>query len=290
MSTGKPATEPVLLCIGPERWLRDRAVEQVRAQCVTPGFEETDFVRFSEPPEEPRLLLEHLRTAPFGSPFRLVVVDGFDKLEPKAAPWLEEVLKQPPARARLVICADECEGLSRSAALQVISCAPLKGAALEQWVRDQAKEAGLAPGGIDPRAAALLTARIGTDLQALALALEELALLAGSSGRVTEQEVRALIPPSLRETCFEILDAAAAGRVGQAQQALREALGQGRIGMDQFLGALGWYYRMGWKNRRWPRARVQAALEEVLQADAGIKRGHPAPELLADQLLLKLGS
>lgn len=274
--------------MGPERWLRARAVAELKRLCVTPGFEEADFIRFSEPPEDPRLLLEQLRTAPFGSPSRLVVVDGFGKLEPDSAPWLAGVLESPPARARLALCADECEGIPRSERVQVTACAPLKGAALEEWLRERAKEAGLA-GGLEPRAAALLVARAGTGLQALALAVEDLALLAGPGAQVTEREVRALVPPSLRETCFEILDAAAAGRVGQAQQALREALAQGRIGMDQFLGALGWYYRMGWKSRRWPRVRLQTALEEVLRADVRIKMGYPAPDLLADQLLLKLG-
>ena len=275
--------------MGPERWLRARAVEELRGRCIRSGFEETDFVRFSEPPEDPQPLLEQLHTAPFGSPFRLIVVEGFGRLDPDSVPWLEKAWERPAVQARLILCADECVGIPRSEWIQVILCVPLKGRALEEWLRERAKEAGL-PGGLDPRAAALLVARVGTGLQSLALAVEELALLAGTSGRVTEQEVRALIPPSLRETCFEILDAATAGQVGQAQRALREALAQGRIGMDQFLGALGWYYRMGWKNRRWPRARIQAAMEEVLRADLGIKLGHPAPELLADQLLLKLGS
>ncbi|MBI3323155.1 MAG: DNA polymerase III subunit delta [Candidatus Omnitrophica bacterium] len=284
MSTGKP----IVLCVGPERWLRARAVEELRGRCLRPGFEEADFVRFSEPPEDPQPLLEQLRTAPFGSPFRLIVVDGFARLDPDSAPWLQEALERPPDRARLVLCADECAGIPRSERIRVVACAPLKGRVLEEWLQERAREAGLA-GGLEPRSAALLVARVGTGLQSLAAAVEELALLAGAAGRVTEEQVRALIPPSLRETCFEILDAAAAGQVGQAQEALREALAQGRIGMDQFLGALGWYYRVGWRSRRWPRARIRAGLEEVLRADVSVKRGHPAPELLADQLLLKLG-
>ncbi len=288
MSTGRPPPAPVTLCVGPERWLRARAVEEIKALCVSPGFEEADFTRFSEPPEDSQPLLEQLRTAPFGSPFRLIVVDGFARLDPESAPWLQGALERPADRARLVLCADECEGIPRSERVRAVACAPLKGRALEEWLRERAREAGLA-GGLDPRAAELLVTRVGTELQSLSVALEELALLAGASGRVTEQEVRALVPPSLRETCFEILDAAAAGRVGQAQSGLRGALAQGRVGMDQFLGALGWYYRMGWKNRRWPRARVRAALEEVVRADLIIKQGHPAPEWLADQLLLKLG-
>lgn len=289
MSTGNPPA-PVVLCVGPERWLRARAVQEIRSRCVAPGFEEADFTRFSEPPADPQPLLEQLRTAPFGSPLRLIVVEGFDRLTPESAPWLGQVLEWPAPRAQLVLCAEECEGIPRSGRIRVVVCASLKGRALEGWVLERAKEAGLPAGGMEPGAVALLVARVGAGLQPLALAVEELALLAGPSGRVTEREVRALIPPSLRETCFEILDAAAGGQVAHAQQALREGLAQGRLGMDQFLGALGWYYRMGWRSRRWPRERVRAALEEVLQADAGIKRGHPAPELLADQLLLKLGS
>ncbi|MBI3322101.1 MAG: DNA polymerase III subunit delta [Candidatus Omnitrophica bacterium] len=273
--------------MGPERWLRARAVEELRKLCISPGFEEADFLRFSEPPEDHRALLEQVETSPFGSPFRLVVVDGFDRLDPESAPWLEQVIEKPASRTQVVLCADECRGFSPSQKVRWVACAPLEGRALEGWLSDRARETGLT-GGIEPRAAALLLSRIGSGLEALAQAMEELALLAGAPGRVTEREVRALIPPSLRETCFEILDAAAAGRVGQAQQALREALAQGRIGMDQFLGALGWYYRMGWKNRRWPQARIRSALEEVLRADLSVKLGHPAPDLLAEQLLLKL--
>ena len=35
---------------------------------------------------------------------------------------------------------------------------------------------------------------------------------------------------------------------------------------------------------------LQQALEDLLKADAALKAGHPAPELLADQLIVRLAS
>ena len=163
---------------------------------------------------------------------------------------------------------------------------------------------------IDARAASELVRRTGAGLQALDQALESLALMSGASPGVSEADVRALVPPSLQQTAFEILDAAVAGQTDRAALALREAMAQGRLNMDQLMGAIGWYLRMGWKAargagvqgawmaperkealsrlQRWPASRFQVLLEDLLRADTRIKQGHPSPEWLADQLLLKL--
>lgn len=282
MSIGEPPR--VLFCLGTERWLRAEAVEDLKRRCIAAGFEETDFVRFSDPDTEPQAILGAVQTAPFGSPLRLVVVDGLEEITPDSAPWLNDYLTQPNPRSCVVLCADRGgAALQRSAQVQILGCLPLKGPPLESWISERCRKKGKL---IDARAVPELIRRIGSGLQGLDLALDSLVLKAGAAAGISQADVQALIPPSLHQTAFEILDLASAGRTGQAMQALREAMALGRMNMDQFFGALGWYLRH--RLQGWPASRFQAALEDLLRADTRIKQGHPSPEWLADQLLLKL--
>ena len=300
---------PVLLFIGPEKWLKAQAIQNLTAQCIAPGFEPMDLVRFPEPPSESRLILEAARTPPFGSPVRLVVVDGIRSFSEASQPWLAEYCAHPNPKACVVLWAEDLEkGTTLPKSLQVVWCQPLKGRTLKEWILRQAQGVGV---GLEPDAADLLIQRVGNELQTLALALESLSLLAGKGTRITRAHVEALIAPSPRETAFDILDTAASGRPAQSLGMLRQALAQGRLTVEHhFMGALGWYYRMAWKTKEIPvadsrvsparvtaltrlarssRLKLQRALEEVLRVDTALKRGSPAPELLADQLLLKLG-
>lgn len=307
----------VVFCIGKERWLREQAIVRLKSETVAAGFEEADTTAFSaDPLPQPPLILEALRTAPLGPGRRLVVIRGLEELSEKTLPWLAAYLKQPNPQSLLVLCADKSgqERLflsltrGRPAVLRIIPCGGLKGPALAAWISEQA---GLFGKSIEPEATQLLIDRRGADLQALRLAVESLTLLVAQAGRITAADVRALTRAGLQETAFGILDAAGAGRPAVALQALRQALQAGQLSLEKLVGALGWYYRMIWKARRgaaanswgsadrraalarlrrWPQRRIAKALEEVLQADWDLKTGAPLPELVVDQLLLKLGS
>jgi len=272
----------LVLCVGPERWLRQEAVAELKRGCLATGFEETDFVRFSDPKPEPQAILEAARTAPFGSPRRLVLVDGLEELTPESVPWLKDFLAQPNPKSCVVLCADSSK-LPRGPQVQVIFCRPLQERALEDWVVQCCRRKGKA---IEGAATAELVRRLGSGLQALDQALESLVLMAGDSPAVTRSAVEMLVAPSLQQTAFEILDAAVAGRTEAAHRGLREAMALNRLGLDQFLGAVGWTLRH--RMQRWPAPRLQETLEELLRTDVRIKQGHPSPEWLADRLLLKL--
>jgi len=303
--------------LGPERLLQLQAVEQLKSKWVTDGFEETDFARFHNPTEEEsQTLLEALRTLPFGSERRLVVVEGLKTLAPKHVPWLEAYLNHPNPKTLLVICAEAIEekrgGFSpaalRSKGIEIIECYPPKGRALQDWLVTQARQLGKQ---LEPQAATLLMARAGANLKSLSLALESLSLLVDSAEQIRASDVEALIPPSYQETAFEILDTAASGKMEDALRGLHQGIALERISIEQFFGAMGWYYRMAWKTRqggaaarwmsparqaalsrlaRWPVPKLEKALADAMEADSHVKYGHPTPELLADQLLMGLGS
>ncbi len=314
MKTGNPAAPAstpsppcVLLCVGQETWLKEETVRLLKAQCLASGFEEMDLVRFGEPPEEESVILAALRTPPFGSLRRLVIVEGFSTLSAASAPWLIRYAASPHPKACLAVCAQKL-GLPVSAqgGISVKWCEPLKGQPLRRWILDAAGALGK---GIDGAAADLLMTRLGNDLASLHRALEALTLFVGSAERIRSGDVEKLVSASVRETAFDILDGAASGRPAQALEALRQSILQGRITLEQLMGALGWYYRMVLKEKNgpsggsWISGRRQAALSrlarvspeklkralvEVLESDLALKRGHPAPELLVDQLLVRL--
>ena len=317
--TQEPA---VVLCVGSEHWLRTRTIEQLKRNNLAAGFEEADFVRF-EISAEVQQIFEAVSTLPFstgggpaaggGSGRRVVVIGQWPEIGPKAVPWLRAYLDQPNARTCLVLCADQFEGRqnqipsdwSRPGTVQVVLC---QSPELRQWILERVKELHKK---MHPAAAALLIGRVGTNLFSLSLALEKLSLLASPRDEITQTDVQVLIPPSLRESAFEILDSAGAGRTAQAIEALHQGLGLGQIPVDQFLGAFGWYVRMIWEAQkgrgflynpspqrrqamdrlsRWSEQKIRQLLSEVLEADQSLKLGHPAPELLADRLLLRLGT
>ena len=325
-STGEfsaEAKEPaVILCVGSEHWLRIRLLEQLKQNTLAAGFEETDFVRFgiSAPTQE---ILEGVSTLPFsagggsasggGIGRRLVVVGQWPEIGPKTVPWLAAYLEQPNRQACLVLCGDQFEGRqnqippvwNRPESVRVVFC---RSPEPRQWILQQAKELGKK---IHPAAANLLVGRVGTSLSSLSLALEQLSLLVSPKEEITSADIQALIPPSLRESAFEILDSAGAGQTAQALEALHQGLALGQVPMDQFLGAFGWYVRMIWEaqrgrgfqynpspQRRQAMARLSQRSEqqlrqllgEILEADLRLKLGHPTPEFLADRLLLRLGA
>ena len=315
MKTGDTTIPGVVLCCGPEKWLRIQAVDHLRQICIAPGFEEMDLVRIDNPADESEAILGAARTAPFGSARRLVIVEGFNQISESAVPWLPAYLACPNEKACLVLCSDRAEremklfsAYQKEGTVQVVLCQPLKGSQLKEWISNQGRLLGK---GIDPDAVTLLVTRLGEGLQTLSLAVESLSLLVGDRPKISAADVEALIAPSVRETAFDILDLAAAGRLEAALGQFRQALTSNQLSVEQFMGALGWYYRMVWKTRRgeavaswnspnrqtaltrlirWPISKLRRALEEVLEADAGLKQGYPAPELRATQLLLKLGS
>lgn len=306
----------VTFLIGQEGWLKDQAIARFKKSCLAPGFEEVDLTRFSETPALPSAILEALQTAPFGSPRRLVIVEGLSEVGESTFSWLTPYLARPNPKAALGLCAEKLEGNKpiflreqRAGRVQILFCQPLKGRELEAWLVGQAQ---LLHKELKPPAAGLLIRRLGNNLKVLESALESLALYCGSSPAIDAKAVEALISPSVKETAFDILDQAASGFLGAAIGLLRQALAQGKISVEQLMGALGWIYRMAWKSKqtstpssfgwgsrdrqlalerlsRWSFAELEEALEEVLEADASIKLGNPAPELLANRLLLRLG-
>lgn len=294
MSTGEP---PVLLCLGPELQPYQEALNRLKKICLAPGFEEADFIRLDWETAGERGVREAAATAPFGSPKRLVAVEGIPALDRETLPWLEGYLKRPYPKVQLILRIERVGGRKRtflsgllaSGKAKAVECAALETPAERvRWLQSEARKRSKR---LDAPVAALLAERAGAGRDGLLSALESLDLLAGPEReRITEADVNALFCPWREEAAFEILKLAEGGRVREALLSLRRGLSLGRLSLGAFHGAIGWRYRNLWKQRRpgWPRARVETCLRELLEASLNLRLGDPACEPATDRLLARL--
>ncbi|PIQ82457.1 MAG: DNA polymerase III subunit delta [Candidatus Omnitrophica bacterium CG11_big_fil_rev_8_21_14_0_20_64_10] len=300
-----------LFLIGADRQTQERLIGRLKARALAPGFEAADSTRLDLPLESPPSLWAALATQPFASPARVVEVTGCRELGEKELPGLTPYLENPPDWGCLIVAAEKIASKTEPvlrkhrARFEIRVFAPLKPQALPGWVAEEAKRSGKS---IEPAAAALLVRRVGTEPGALKQAVQTVALLVGAGERIGRADVERLIPPSAQETAFDILDAAAGGRLPEAIAALHGALRENRISIEKWMGAAGWYLRMAWKSRsgrgsgfgsparsaalnrlqRWPAPQAAAALGRLSRWDLELKQGHPAPDWIADQVLLLL--
>jgi len=316
--SAKAAQMPaVVFCIGPERLSQKKVIDRAKAKLLHPDFEFVDGVRLSPPLDDNAPILESLQTQPFGSPYRLVIVEGLKEVGEKTLPWLLAYLEHPNEKGMLLVCADRFERgfekkLSKFARrVRIERTVRLRGQALKEWIVREASAKGKQ---LDSDALEQLMRRAGEDLGLLQKAIDAVDLLVGSRSNVTAEEINAIVAPSVQETAFDILDSAGSGDQKRAVEILRQSLAQNRIGIDMFFGAAGWYYRMAYKEScapaspaaagyrsaaraaalrrltKWSPQQFEGAVQELLDLDVSMKQGHPDPELLAHQLLLRLSS
>ncbi len=186
---------------------------------------------------------------------------------------------------------------------------------LPAWIRAHARTKGVE---ITGQAANALADAIGPNLRLIDTELEKLAVHAGRSGRITAQDVEALVPYVQTETVFRLTDAIAERRLGdafallyrmraagmaapylltmmdrqfrillQVQELAREGLSPAqiasRIRQREFVvkRALG-------QCRRWRPAELYAAFEHLLATDLAIKTGRIDEESALELLLITL--
>ena len=266
MKTGSTPTAagpaPIVVCVGPESWLRDEAVRRLTEQCIAPGAAAMDTVSFLADDAEPGRIVDAARTPPFLSSRRLVLVRGPLPTDEEALGWLIRYARQPAPSACLVVEFEESPAPSVQAALkgvaQLVECASLTGGRLVAWIRQRARKT------ITPAAVETLIARAGHELATLAQLLEQLALAIGDRPEVTEDDVAGLIGWSAEERVFAIVDALIARDRATALRVTRRLLEEEGVSPEELLGALSKHLRRIW--------RVAYAIEHGASSQAAMQQ------------------
>lgn len=208
---------PVYLFSGEEEYVKERALEQLRAMLLPPGLESMNETVLNDPPAA--ALIESAETLPFMSDRRLVVVKdpalltggGRASKEMEAdADRLCQWLKNPPPDCVTVFYLHgEGDGRKKLFTFIAKNHAAVKFDLLEdrelsKWVAAQLKPDKKK---MEPAALTELTFLAGRSLSRLASELEKLRAYAQDRPTVTVDDVRAVVTPSLESSVFRLVDA-----------------------------------------------------------------------------------
>lgn len=304
---------PVVLVVGGEALLAERAVERLVAQAraAEPSVEVT---RLEAAAYEPGRLRVAASPSLFDEP-RVVVLDDLQAGTDEAMADVASYVTDPSPDVWLVLRhAGGVRGKKtldavRAAGARVVACDPVKRDADKQaFVSAELRRARRRA---EPAAVRALVEACGSDLRELAAACQQLA--ADSTGTVTADLVTRYYGGRVEATGFRVADAAVEGRAGEAVALLRHAMATGTDpvplvaalalklrtlakvgaargrGLDPVrdLGLAQWQVdRARRELAGWTPEALAAAVTAVARADAEVKGGGRDPEFAIERAVL----
>jgi DNA polymerase III subunit delta len=245
---GGRAPDPVYYLHGDEDVLKDEAIRALVDRVLEPGARDFNFDQRGAADLDPEAFHALVNTPPMLAAMRAVVIRGLEELTKtsKVRRDLLGYLGSPNPTTLLILVQGAGAPVDPEVARAATSVAvePLPPARVRRWVAHRAGQMALA---LEPDAAELLVAAVGSDLGALAQELEKLAaFVAGREGKAggagepaTAQDVAALVGVRHGETVEDLLDAALGRRAAAAAGLVEPVLEQAGMTGVRVLTALG---------------------------------------------------
>lgn len=232
---------PIYLFTGPEEFVKREALQALRDKLLPPGLEALNDVTLESATAQQ--ITDAAQTMPMMCDRRIVTVrdwapllPGKSKSEESEAEWMLKWLEHPVDSCALVFyMRTDMDGRKKlSGALKkkaaVVQFDFLTDAELTKWCAGRLKPLGKK---ISARAVSTLTYMAGRELTRLSGELDKLAAYAGERAEITEDDIRAVVPPSLEYNVFELLSSLLAGDMKKAQETVNSLLqgGQNPMGI-----------------------------------------------------------
>ncbi len=191
-------------------------------------------------------IMDDLKTLPFLTDRRVVVVRAADKFITTYRERLERYLAAPSPTATLIL---ECRSFPKTTRLykaaaavggELRECRKLTGRALVGFVNEEARVRGKR---IEPAAAQALCELVGADQGILAAEVEKLSLYAGSRAEITAQDVSELVGQTREEKIFRVMDEAGSGRLAEALTLWHQVLSSDPSAVYKCVGGLAFVLR-----------------------------------------------
>ncbi|MBU1087961.1 MAG: DNA polymerase III subunit delta [Candidatus Omnitrophica bacterium] len=232
----------VYIFAGEELFLKRQIEELVKARLFADSS--ADFNQDIFYAEQTRLdkVLDTLRTQPFLSDKRLVILKNADKFSQHEKSIIG-FLKEKNCKNVLIL---ETEKTLSDKFIKklveystVVLFTPLQGADLNKWVSDYAKSKGKK---IDYNAIGLLVEKVGNDLESLISSLNKLCLYAGEQSVLKEQDIEVLIKKTREDTRFTFLNALMSKQTSRALEMAHELSRNGKHVSD-LIGLINWQFK-----------------------------------------------
>jgi DNA polymerase-3 subunit delta len=308
------AGEPTIVSIEYEKLL-DRLIEPEQRLA---GLFDADPARVSI-----SQVLDELRTLPFLSDKRVVVVRGAEKFISNNRPLLEKYFDTPSHTGVLILAVTNWDGRTKlakkltSVGELINADKPKSGQLTVRLIRYAGEVHNIR---LSNTAADLLVNLSGDDLPTLYSELDKLALYVHPEKNVTPDHVESLIGHNRLFNCFNAIDAIITGNLAEAIDRLRRMFEADRSTEYTFVGAFAFHFRRMfnakvllekgvntfeiakrlriWHNREDFFAQLRKVSIEQLgrnlqllgETDYAIKTGRTQPKVAAEQLVFKLAT
>jgi DNA polymerase-3 subunit delta len=207
------AIAPVYAVVGSEAFLKQQSMTELIDRVLGDADRALSLSEYDGSESiELASVLDDLRTLPFLTDRRLVVVRAADKFITQYRSELEQYVEQPCDTGVLLL---ECKTLPANTRLykainkvgEAIKCEPIKEFKVPQWLVSHCKQAYGKE--LDKQAASLLADLIGAELGQLDGELCKLSLYAKDRNRITAADIEALVSFCREEKVWGILSAIA---------------------------------------------------------------------------------
>jgi DNA polymerase-3 subunit delta len=268
-------------------------------------------------------ILDELRTTPFLTEKRVVVIRGADAFVSKHRDLLEKYFEKPAATGILVLTMSGWDARTRLAKMlpkvgTLIELTPPPRWKLPEHLMQYA--AGKHKMRLNKDAAEMLVELTGEELAQLYNEVDKLALFAHGENGIRADHVESLIGHHRIYDAFEVIDAVIGGNAGQAVSRLRNMFEEDKSTEYSAVGAFAFHLRRMfqakallekrinpveiakqlriWSNKdrffgqlqRISLAQIAAFLEELAAIDHATKTGQGQAPVLIEQLVLRLAS
>ncbi len=187
-------------------------------------------------------VLDTLRTQPFLSERRLVILKNADKFSAHEKPILD-FLKEKKSKNVFILETDKKltdKFIKKIVPFSIpVLFAPLQAGDLNKWISDYAKSKGKK---IDYNAIAVLIEKIGNDLESIISSLNKLCLYAGAKTVLKEQDIDILIKKTREDTRFTFLNALMSKQTSKALEMAHELSRNGKHVSD-LIGLINWQFK-----------------------------------------------
>jgi len=266
-------------------------------------------------------VLDELRTVPFLTDKRVVLVKGADKFISENRPLLEKYFDKPCPTGRLILTVRTLDARTNLAKKlpkvgKLIKVAQPTRRELPQRLMKYASDAH--DKKLSMTAAILLIELTGDELTRLYSEIDKLALFADAEKVITPKHIESLIGHNRLFNAFTVIDAVIAGNPGQAVERLRGMFAQDKSTEYTVVGAFAFHFRrmfnakvmlnkgvradeVGKRFKIWSHKdqffaqlrqmslrQIGEYLQQLAETDYAIKTGQTKAPVAMEQLVLKL--
>jgi DNA polymerase III subunit delta len=325
MPTQRSQTEsrsvPVYVVCGSEAFLKREALARITNEVLGKADRSLALTEY-DAGSELAAVLDDLRTLPFLTDRRLVVVRDADAFVTRYRPELEDYFESPSPTGVLLL---DVRTFPKNTRLykraqvvgQVVECEPMKGAGVSGWIGGRARDAY--GKRLEGPAAAMLLDYVGQDLGLLDAELQKLTLYVGHRPTIAAADVEACVGNTREEQIWGLLSAVAAGDEARAlslwehvwetdRAAPARAIGgiafkvrqlltakraqEGGAAPQQLAGMLGLWgsnaQRLKAELDAFTTAQAEQMLTKLLEADVAAKTGGPSVQSSVEAFIVEM--